>query len=167
MSFTFRQWWGKLLSRPYEKTIESVQQQVSGISEPVLSIVKTFDEKGRWRLEEVRESHLFYRGSLKSGRVTDNKTGEVFDICFTGYIALLTITRYVTIPNNIHPYSLPYWMTEAEKEYVASEANKRLDVLAKRAKRVEDREDVRLARSVKKSLQQERERFVALYCKET
>jgi len=135
----------------------------ANISEPVYSIVKTFDEKGRWSMK-WHESGVW--GSY-AFHFTDNETGEK---CFLLVARTYWCSEFGKFAQPM-PLSfkndspLPTWMTEEEKEYVISEVNKRMKVLAERIARVEDRRKKKSEAKSKIEQTKERQRVMGVYCK--
>lgn len=138
----------------------------SDISEPVISIVESFKEKGRWKIEPCFDLFKLrvYRDLVKF-KVTDTFTGEVYNLishqCYYHY------TRYkqITVPNRLHSSSAPSWMTPEEWDYLSSVVQGHMDNINQRLEVIKDRQRTKDEKQAKVNQDKERQRLKELYCK--
>jgi hypothetical protein len=158
---------GIVYGKKDEEVIAPVCQRVhrpANISEPVLSIVKTFSEKGRWKIKPL--FNLFTNDYyLCKFEVTDTVTGEDYIIHSYSRYYHYTTTKQFIVPNKIHSYSKPSWMTEDEWKYVTDIVQSYMDKINERFKVIEDRQRSKNEKQAKVNQDKERARLVALYCK--
>lgn len=142
------------------------KKKSGNISEPVHSIVKTFDERARWKMKSMHRE-TGYASQRLVFIFTDSKTNEVcYMFADREYWCNSLDTLMLILPCSFKYNSpLPTWMTEEEKEYVISEVNKRMKVLAERIRRVEDRRKKKSEAKSKIEQTKERQRVMGVYCK--
>jgi hypothetical protein len=144
-------------------------KESKGIGEPVIAIVKSFKEKGRWKITEQQDP--FARWSYDSKyvfTVEDSVTGERYKMCSNGYTCLGS-GRYayrIRFPKAMSTWYLPFWMTEAEKKYVCESFEVISNRVAERIQLVEDRYRTKDNKQAKVNQDKERQRLISLYCKE-
>lgn len=173
-------WLEKFLARPYEKAAEKAiidkTEKPKDISEPVIAIVKTFSEPRRWKIQK-KEFKPFEKdvswGSYMVFTVEDTKTKEIYSFHSKTYQTYSPIELGVNytlegfwFPKTLHPWYLPSWMTEEEKDYVAKVANKIFEKYNQRILAVQDRNRSRQHALSEKMRQKERERLIKVYCNE-
>lgn len=163
-------WFKKFMNAPYVEAVTDLEEFIkdSKISEPVYAIVKTFDEKGRWKAHKMFDylSVNPYK-STYNFVFEDTVTGEKYDIrskyshwSFIGY------HKQLAFPEGVLSHYLPSWMTQAEKDYVISEIEKRGKIFEERVNRIEDRKHKKSEAKAKVNQDKERQRLMKLYCKE-
>lgn len=136
------------------------------ISEPVLSIVKTFSEKGRWKIKplftlfEVKDYY-----ELCKFEVTDILTGEVYTIHSYSRYYHYTTTKQFIVPNKIHRYSKPSWMTEDEWKYVTDVVQAYMEKINERFEVIKDRDRKQSEKQAQVNKDKERARLKGVYCK--
>lgn len=167
------EWLNKWLQRPYDKAVEELEVKLNtppkDISEPVISIVKSFKEKGRWKITEQQDP--FGRWSYNSKYVftaEDSVTGERYKMCSNSYTCLGS-GRYcyiIRFPKGLSTWYFPSWMTEAEKKYVCETFEVISNKVAERIQLVEDRYRTKDEKQAKVNQDKERQRLMNLYCKE-
>lgn len=163
-------WWKNLVvaykvvkrQEEVDKKLDTIPERTYNISEPVWSIVKSFGEKGRWRVETDFKPLTDFKSS-PAFRATDAKTGE--SIVFTSE-SYYCSHSHVVIPKTINRYYLPSWMTDEEKRYVQDDVCKRMGKINERFERVKDR--YRKASDAQHEINKskERQRLMKVYCKE-
>ena len=165
-------WFSKFLNPPYVEAVKDVEEFIKDlkISEPVYAIVKTFDEKGRWRVKSNFDpwvSPSYYK-RLYSFTVTDNTTEEEYNLYSDGfyYTDVFGLFSRTMFPYGVSKHYMPTWMTEAEKDYVVSEIEEWGKVWNERFKRIEDRKHKKSEAKAKVNQDKERQRLMKLYCKE-
>ena len=143
-------------------------QLKSNISEPVQAIVKTFDEKGRWKIKMKGGVDLFlHQKSYGEWEVTDTKTGEVYHVLSEYlYYYITRDFQAIVVPRSLYPHSLPTWMTEEEQKYVAAVVNKRMNTVEQRFKAIRDRGVEKSKVQAETNKQKERQRLMGVYCNE-
>lgn len=141
------------------------------ISEPVISIVKSLREKGRWKLLDAHDLYKIGYTSISfySFSVKDTVTDEIYHLasenqhyCFSG----MWPCRAKVFPYKLNKHSLPSWMTEYEKNYVVQEFDQISTHVSERFKAVEDRRVTRDKKQAKINQDKERQRLMSIYCKE-
>ena len=140
------------------------------ISEPVISIVESFKEKGRWKVDSKEQCTTSFHKSSIRFIVTDTKTGEIYNISCNNYIVLyphqgLTSSTYkiVRFPKDINFYSLSSWMTKAEKDYVWQAVENISKSVEQRMLLISDRKKSKDEKQAKVNQDKERQRLVKLY----
>lgn len=163
-------WLTKLLNKPYTDVVaEVVPEYDPCVGEPVRAIVKSFKEKGRWKVAPNFDFWSLnpYKCSTTFS-VEDTKTGERYTITSDSYIYCYgTFGRSpIVFPWKISKYGLPSWMTEGEKKFVVEELNAISASVKERLTLVEDRKCTRDQKQAKVNQEKERNRLMALYCKD-
>lgn len=143
-----------------------VSRERKDISEPVLSIVKTFSEKGRWKIKPLFNLFTNDYYNLCKFEVTDTVTGEVYIIHSYSHYYHYTTTKQFIVPNKIHSYSKPSWMTEDEWKYVAYVVQSYMEKINERFEVIKDRDRKQNEKQAKVNQDKERQRLMNLYCKE-
>ena len=164
-------WLDKLLS---PKTAKETQAppfrnptHATNVSEPVISIVKTFDEKRRWKIKPLFDTQkpIPYKSYL-TWEALDTVTQEKHTIYSRGtyWLGLDKVRRlYILAPQGTVEYSLPSWMTEAEKKYVCQAIEKRMEAVNERFEVIKDRQRIGAEKQAQINQQKERERLMKLY----
>lgn len=163
---------GIVYGKKDEEVIAPSRQRVNrpaNISEPVISIVKSFKEKGRWKFLDSPDLHkLGYLGTFYSFSVKDTVTDEVYHLasksqyyCFSG----MWRCRAKVFPKNLEAATLPSWMTDQEKDYVVQVFEGVSLRVSERFKAVEDRQRSKDEKQAKVNQDKERQRLMNLYCK--
>ena len=135
------------------------------ISEPVISIVESFKEKGRWKVKPLFD--LFtHQNTLYSFEIRDSRTGETHNIYSHRCYYYYTETKQLTFPDKIHSYSSPSWMTTEEWDYVCVNAQRYMDTINERFKVIKDRKVKTSHAQAKVNQEKERQRLISIYCKE-
>jgi len=169
-------WIKDFLRYPYDQAAKEVAKKFdsapSGISEPVWSIVKTFKEKGRWKITDQTDPYnLGFSKSYYSFSVEDTKTGESYTMRSTNYIWMnVSWGRWrnnIRFPKGMVSHYLPSWMTETEKKYVCESFEAISNKVAGRIELVMDRYNTKDEKKVKINQDKERNRLMSLYCGET
>lgn len=141
----------------------------SDISEPVISIVKSLKERGRWKITDQAHplSSTAWYGRY-SFTAVDTVTGESYSLSATGqhYLTKWSYRNWVVFPKGLDQFSLPSWMNESERKYVCDEFDKISYRVAERFKVVEDRQRTKDEKQAKVNQDKERQRLMNLYCKE-
>lgn len=143
----------------------------ANISEPVISIVESFKEKGRWRITDQSDPYsIGFSKCYYSFSVKDTVTDEIYTMQSGSYIWLNTgWCRYrnnIRFPKSMVHGCLPSWMTEAEKKYVCERFEIISNKVAARIQLVEDRYRTKDEKQAKVNQDKERQRLMSLYCKE-
>ena len=173
-------WIKDFLRYPYDQVIEEVFDTLpktncttpmpsvkppKDISEPVLSIVKTFSEKGRWKIEgDGGISTLRFSGQTYYFTATDTVTKESYTLTSRDY---LWSFRWKPLPDEINSRGLPTWMNDAEKKLVIDTVNSYLFMVKKRLDIINDRQRAKSQKQTKAAQDKERKRLMKLYCGET
>ena len=165
-------WFQKTLSRPYEKVAEGLQSEIEklsskpkDVSEPVISIVESFKEKGRWKVKPLFD--LFtHQNTLYSFEIRDSRTGETHTIYSHRCYYYYTETKQFPFPDKIHSYSSPSWMTTEEWDYVCVNAQRYMNTINERFKVIKDRKVKTSLAQAKVNQEKERQRLISIYCKE-
>lgn len=167
----------KWLQRPYDKAVEELEVKLNtppkDISEPVISIVESFKEKGRWKVDSKEEDTVSFRKSSIRFIVTDTETGEIYNISCDNYLVLYpsqglisSTYKIVRFPKDINFYSFPSWMTKPEKEYVWQAVENISKSVEQRMLLISDRKKNKDEKQAKVNQDKERQRLMDLYCKE-
>ena len=150
------------LSRAYE-----LATTPSNVSEPVLSIVKTFKEKGRWKITPCFDIFkISLLRELPRFTVKDTFTGEVFDLYSHTYFYHFTTRFQFVVPDRVHTYSTPTWMTAVEGEYMKNVIQGYMEDVNERFKVLKDRSESKDQKQSKANQDKERNRLMNLYCGE-
>lgn len=138
-----------------------------GIGEPVIAVVKSFKEKGRWKIESDLYSQertaVYSWKNYHIYTITDTKTRESYEIK-SSYSVYYNHTR--VFPSNLNAHSLPTWMSNEEKQYVKETFDKISEEIQCRVTVVEDRKRSKSEKLAKVNQDKERQRLINLYCKE-
>ena len=139
------------------------------ISEPVLSIVKTFSEKGRWKISHQGNPIMvnLYNQNW-SFTITDTKTEEVYHLASRSYYSSfsgLFPYMYLCFPRELMIHTLPSWMTHTEKTYVYEEFEKISKQVGARMEMIEDRRKTKDEKQAQVNKDKERARLKGVYCK--
>lgn len=135
------------------------------ISEPVLSIVKTFDEKGRWKIStdfNPFTGAVCYKSYI-SWTAKDSITGEAYCFCSYGYYYILESMCMLLVPRDIVASMLPTWMTDNEKEYVADVIGAKMEVIGGCFEVIRDKKLKGYEKQAHINQQKERARIMKLY----
>lgn len=169
-------WIQKWLQRPYEKPWEELEAKfdvkLKDVSEPVISIVESFKEKGRWKVESIDQDTNFRKSSVRF-IITDTKTDEIYNISCNNYIVLYPCQglisntyKIVRFPKDINFYSLPSWMNKPEKDYVWQAVENISRSVEQRMLLISDRKKNKDEKQAKINQDKERQRLMSIYCKE-
>lgn len=164
-------WFSRFLNAPYVEAVKDVEEFIkdSKISEPVYAIVKTFDEKGRWKIKSNFDPWCCtpYKCAY-SFTATDTITKEEYTLYSDGFYwtEVFGLFSRTMFPCRVTKHYMPTWMTEAEKDFVVGEIEKRGKIWAERFKRIEDRNHKKSEAKAKVNQDKERQRLMKLYCKE-
>jgi hypothetical protein len=141
---------------------EPIKEDVTNISEPVISFLKVFNENPkRFKLEQTLRMFETVEGGFRSGyKLTDNILKESWAIEVDQYYHR---PRYSLKTAHTKIYSdgyfgWPEWMTREEREYVF--LNLRSHYINRR-----DTRDALIKDRAKRSQDKERARLMKLYCK--
>lgn len=157
----------EILQRPYTKAADEIDQlvrQISNISEPVISIVKTFDEKGRWKIKPLFDVYgAVPRKEAPSWEAIDTVTGEKHTIYSDSFYYLDRGLMMFVIPTGTWTYHMPSWMTEVEKEYVCKAIEKKMLAVNERLTQIKDKKRRGGEKQALINQQKERTRIMKLY----
>lgn len=159
---------GFFKKKSYELKVVIGQNRMPGgsISEPVISIVKSFSEKGRWKIKN--DAHPLEANKYGSGysfTVRDTKTGEVYNIKSKCYVNLyINYSKYMLFPQKLNTFNLPSWMTEEERLYVVEAVDALTEKVNQRFKVIEDRQKSKDNKQAKVNQDKERQRLMDIYC---
>ena len=138
-----------------------------GISEPVLSIVKTFSEKGRWKVTPCFDIFkISLHRELPRFTVTDTSTGETFDLYSNTYFYHYTTRFQFVVPDKVVRWGMPTWMTPVEGEYMKDVIQGYMEGVNERFKVLKDRSESKDQKQSKVNQDKERNRLMNLYCGE-
>lgn len=168
------EWLNKWLQRPYVKVVEELDNKfitnTKDISEPVISIVESFKERGRWVISSADNPfQVRHYGSGYKFIAEDKVTGEKYNLTSPNYIYLHTrfgVKHMIRFPYGASRSTLPSWMTKEEKEYVAKAFEKISAKVKERFQLAEDRSLSKDEKQAKVNQDKERQRLMSLYCKE-
>lgn len=136
----------KVVSDPEVGLKSSVSPAGHDVSEPVLSLVESFKEKGRWAVKHERTYRILV---VKDTKLDRNYYLATIEPYFGPYDDRFGVIR-------IEPSSLPNWMTFDEKIYVCGSVYELTRKLNRRAIRVQERK-------AQKALKEERQKMIDLY----
>ena len=171
-------WIKDFLRHPYDqaaKEVSDVPQRdfltpedvPSNISEPVLSIVKTFGEKGRWRITSDWDLELRPEEGCDRFKVLDKVTQEEYILTSYRFNSCLIFGKLIHLPSGIvGPGTLPTWLTKDEKAFVVEIIELHLKELNNRVMAIRDRYYSKDQKKTKAAQDKERQRLMNLYCGE-
>ena len=133
----------------------------SNISEPVLSIVKTFSEKGRWKVTMIGDHGIRFCHQPYYFNAVDTVTGESYKVSSPSY---LWSAHLKELPDEIRSSGLPTWLTLEEKKFVIESVNNILLSIKARLEAVNDRVLSKDQKQTKANQDKERNRLMDLYC---
>jgi hypothetical protein len=141
-------------------------KQLLDISEPVLSMVNTLSEKGRWKFKAEFDvwSTRAFRGARYKWILFDKKTEEKFEFFSSGY-RFFTPSRkaMIIIPTDtLQPY-LPFWLTGDEVEYLKNLFKIHLKNLEDRLEQVSAMSEKKKEGIIERNRSIERDRLIKIY----
>jgi|SRR5690606_1413166 len=162
----------EILQRPCTKAADEADQlvrQTSNISEPVIPIVKTFDEKGRWKIKPLFDVYgAIPRKEAPRWEAFDTVTGEKHTIYSDSFYYLdRGFLMTLVIPKGVMPDRMPSWMTEVEKEYVCQAIAKKMLAVNERFTQIKDKKRRGGEKRARINQQKERERLMKIYVGES
>lgn len=165
--------WKTFVSFPYEQAakeleikinVSKAEEKPKDISEPVLTIVKTFSEKGRWKIKATFDP---FRGPLRnypSFRVVDSISKEEHTLLSESFYYQEIYGKLFIAPQYVVSRSLPSWMSDTEKKYVAGKIDEYGAAIKQRFLKIQDRENEKWEKQAKINQDKERNRLMSVYC---